>query len=294
MRLLFCGAGKGSWQMRGLQLGRALEAVLGPGSVRMTSNPTEADYRWADRIILIKKMAFGFAPRARKWDRPIIWDALDCWIQPGEAGLDESAALSLLQSHLATVKPDLMIGATEAMARAGRRLGQASVSLSHHCWTGLTPTPARSQISVVAYDGNPNALGHWEHDLRRACQARGWRFVLNPSNLASVDLLVALRDTRWDGWITRQWKSGVKLVNAICAGRPVITQPCAAFDEVQPIGTVIDDRRSLGEALDAWQDAASRQAVVTASQTRAAGFTVEALAHTYLGLLQEEPVAWVA
>jgi hypothetical protein len=48
----------------------------------------------------------------------------------------------------------------------------------------------------------------------------------------------------------REWKSGVKLGNAVAAGRPVITQNSAAFREIAPPGWAIETEEQLESALD--------------------------------------------
>lgn len=282
MHLLIVGSGKGSWEMRGVQLGAALGA-------RETSAPSERDWQWADLAILIKKRAITFAPAAHRAKVPIVWDALDFWSQPSENRCHAARALQVFEIQRRAIKPVLTIAATQAMAT-----DCGGVYLSHHSWQGLTPTPARARVHTVGYDGNDLYLGAWKAVLERACHARGWRFVINPKDLTQVDLLVAFRDGIRDGWICRQWKSGVKLVNAIAAGRPIITQPCAAWDELRPDGSVIDDPRDLDAALDRWSDHMTRSAVVDRAQVRAGEFAVETIAAQYRTILEHKVVRCAA
>ncbi len=269
MNLLIVGRGPGSWTMRGLQLGAALGA-------RVTSEPTDRDWHWAERVILVKRAGAIWAPRAHALGLPIIWDALDWWRQPFDNFLAEASARRLLAQALDVIRPALTIGATAAMAAAA-----GGVYLPHHGWAGLVPTPARPQIQTVGYDGNAIYLDTWRPVLERICAARGWALAINPADLSTVDVLVALRAGPWDGWMPRQWKSGVKLVNAILAGRPIVMQDTAAARELQPAGTVIATLADLPAALDSWQDADRRQAVVETSRTRAAAFSVQTIAAQY-------------
>jgi hypothetical protein len=272
MKLLMVGSGKGSFQMRGQQLGAALGA-------RVTSSPSEADVRWADVVVLIKKHAVTWAPLVHRVGTPIVWDALDCWKQPAENAADARRGLALLQAQIKVIKPTLVIGATEAMARAC-----GGVYLPHHSWSGLTPSPARDVTAlVVGYEGNALYLGRWKAAIEQACATRGWRFVINPPDLRVVDLFVAFRDGPWDGWICREWKSGVKVVNAMAAGRPIITQDSAAERELQPIGTVIETPAQLADACAYWGPVSVRQDAV-----RAAAFTLEAVAAQYRQILETQ------
>jgi hypothetical protein len=157
--------------------------------------------------------------------------------------------------------------------------------LPHHAWPDLTPTPAREQASVVAYQGSAAYLGRWEDWIDDACRARIWTFVINPPDIREADILVSFRDGPWDGWICREWKSGVKLVNAKALGRPVIGQPSAAWREVQPEGSHVERPDELGAAFDAWSGAPARAAVASAA-CALPSYRIDAVAAHYRTLLE--------
>lgn len=270
MNVLIVGTGPaGSFLIRGEQLGRAIGA-------RVTVAPTAADWAWAEVIVLVKRALEVYAPRAHETRRPVVWDALDFWRQPAENGLAAVDALALLRWLQQQYRPTLTIGATAAQATDA-----AGVYLPHHTWADLVPTPARATVSVVAYQGSPRYLGRWAERLHAECTRRGWRFVLNPPDLAAADLLVALRDEPWDGWMCRRWKSGVKLVNAIAAGRPVLMQPSAAADEIAGPGSLLDTAAELPAALERWADLAARTEAVVTCQRRAQAYTLPVIAAQY-------------
>lgn len=271
MNLLIVGTGQGSWAMRGQQLAAALGARIAP-------SPAPADLEWADLCVLVKHAGPRYAALVHAAGVPLVWDAVDFWRQPAENGLTEGAARTRLRETLRVIKPALTIGATTRMARAC-----GGAYLSHHCWQGLCPTPARERMQMVAYQGNASYLGRWRERLEQACARRGWTFVINPSDLREADLLIALRDGIWDGWMCREWKSGVKLVNAIAAGRPILRQDTAAAHDLCPAGTQIATTQDLSDALDEWTDCATRQAVVESST--AGSFAVESVAAVYRTLL---------
>lgn len=282
MNILILGTGKGSWAIRGIQLGAALGA-------RVLSDPTEADVKWADVVVLVKRAGLKWSKYVHSLGKPIVWDALDVWQQPRDHRFTEQQACAWLKSQIAAIRPDVTIGATEAMARVVK-----GVYLPHHGWPGLKPTPPRAEVRIVGYEGNPTYLGRWGTAIQQACLARGWTFVINPPALSEVDLLVAFRDGQWDGWICRAWKSGVKFVNAICAGRPIITQPCAAVDELEPIGSTIGDPAYLESALDHWARQSARQEAVDVSLKRAADFSVQFIADRYQKILAQQVRACVS
>lgn len=272
MNVLIIGSGQGSWAMRGVQLGAALGA-------RVTSTPVSADYAWADLIVLVKRAIYAHRDHAVRTGKPVIWDALDFWQQPSQNSLSQVPAVAAARH--AAGEGVRLIGATQAMAAA---LG--GTYLPHHCWHGLTPTPARREVRTVAYQGGAVYLGRWAAWLSEACMSRGWRFVVNPPDLSTADIIVSFRDGEWDGWICREWKSGVKVVNAIAAGRPLIGQDCAARRESIHFGSVVESVDQLGVALDYWADYHERAIVVEWATTRATRVTVEAIAAQYRTVLE--------
>lgn len=271
MNVLMVGNGQGSWIMRGQQLGAAMGA-------RVTTNPSDADWRWADLCVLVKMHGAKFAPAAHRYGVPIVWDALDFWRQPADNQSDEKRAKALLQAQITAIKPALVVCATQAMADAC-----GGVYLPHHCWAGLESTPARVDVQTVAYEGNALYLGRWRHELEESCKARGWNFVINPPDLRQADIIVALRDGPWDGWICREWKSGVKVVNAIAAGRPVVSQMTAAFAELKPVGFRVDTIADLDVALASCALKSIRD--LSASQVQARALNVQQAAARYQAIL---------
>ncbi len=274
MNVLLVGAGKGSWTMRGVQLGAALGA-------RVTSSPTVGDFGWSDVVVLVKRAGAVYATQAQKAGRPIVWDALDFWSQPGDHRLTASQATALLHAQIRVIKPALTIGATEAMAQACD-----GVYLAHHSWAGLHPTPARERVETVGYEGNPAYLGKWAPAIQAECARRGWTFVINPPDLSAVDLCVAFRDDPWDGWICRAWKSGVKIVNAIAAGRPILTQASTAARELKPVGQLVETPSAIAAAFESWTTRPVRDAAAICGGQDAPAFTLAAVAERYRQILQ--------
>lgn len=272
MNLLMVGSGGGSWTMRGQQLGGVLGA-------RVVGTPSQDDLQWADLVVLVKRAAFDWAPLVHKAGKPIVWDALDFWQQPEQNGSTETAALGLLKAALTYVKPTLVIGATAAMARA-----VDGVYLPHHTWKGLTPAAARSTVRFVGYQGTRKYLGQWGRAVMDECHRRGWKFVLNPADLRECDLLVAFRDGPFDGWMCREWKSGVKLVNAMASGRPMITQDSAAWREIRPVGCTVQTQAELSRAFDLWGSHPMRQTAVDQDWAR---YALASVANTYQQVLSD-------
>lgn len=274
MKILMVGHGAGSWRMRGEQLGAALGA-------RVVCDPTPADLAWADVAIAVKRAAFQHGPSIRAAGVPLVWDALDFWAQPNQNAYDVPAAKELLARTIAQVKPDLVIGATMDMADDA-----GGLYLPHHGYDWPTPV-VRERIQTIGYLGRQDYLGRWAGWIASECAYRGWRFLCNPppADFGLIDVLVALRDGTWDGYMCRRWKSGVKVVNAVLAGRPLITQPNAAVEEIDPpeaqVITAFDQFVGACDALTVDR----RRLCAAVSMDLAKRYTVTAIAQDYRMML---------
>ena len=100
---------------------------------------------------------------------------------------------------------------------------------------------------------------------------------------------MAFRDGQWDGWACRAWKSGVKLVNAIAAGRPVLTQASAARREIQPPGSLVERPDDLELALDIWTPKWARENAYEECRVLAPRYWLDVVAEQYRLLLDEVP-----
>jgi len=237
-KILFVGEGAGSWEVRGRQIGKALGA-------RVTTQPTRDDWRWADLVILVKRAVDTWGATAKAVGVPAVWDVLDYWRQPEDNQRPADACIADVLQRRDRYRLAGLIGATQAMAD-----DIGGVYIPHHARPGLAPVAPRGRVKVVAYEGTKKYLGSWLNALTAACEARGLQMAVNPPSLAAVDVVVAFRDGKWDGWACRRWKSGVKYVNALTAGKPVLTQDTAGYQEIRPVGLMISAADQLGAALD--------------------------------------------
>lgn len=276
MRILMVGGdGRGAFQMRAQQLGQAMGA-------RVTTRPTRADWAWADLVVLVKHGAPVWGTYARKFTKaPVVWDVLDYWRQPDENQAPVATLRARVLDMAETIGARLIVGATEAMAQD---LG--GVFLPHHCRLGLAPTPPRdTDRIVVAYDGRSKYLGSWRRALETACLGLGTSFVVNPPDLSKVDVLVSLRGEQHDGEVCRRWKSGVKFVNALVAGRPIVSQSCAAQTEMALPGAVVASAGDLSAALQ--RAIEQRESAYVNALAHAHNYTLEAVAERYRSILEQ-------
>jgi hypothetical protein len=281
MRVLVVGSdGHGSFKVRGRQLGDAIGA-------RVTTHPNAQDWVWADVVVLVKHAATVWGIHAKRSKKPIVWDVLDIWRQPE----DNQVSVERIRQKVFDVRDVVgiktLIGATRAMAD---QLG--GVYLPHHSRPGLAPAPVREGAVTVAYEGQAKYLGSWRGQLEDACAELGMTFVVNPADIREADVIVALRGERWDGDVCRQWKSGVKVVNAVVAGRPMLGQMCAAWDEIVPVGAAMTSAEAdLRHGLRAVSDVDVRRQAYQRGVERAAQFSLPAIARTYRVILESAVAA---
>lgn len=249
MNILVTGkGGNGSWAIRGEQMGRALGAVVQPMAI---------DVAAYDVAIVVKRTPGDLISRIRRAGVPLVYDMVDAWPQPEGNHWGRELCMAWLRSKIEEVKPSAIVAATNAMAADCAEFGVPVICIPHHCRPGIQINPIREHVRTVGYEGAEHYLGRWKPMLESECRRRGWSFVVNPVNLAEVDIVVALRDA--EGYAARHWKSGVKLSNAQGSGTPFIGGREAGYVE-QAVGSAekwADTDLGLVRSLDAltpWQE----------------------------------------
>lgn len=213
-RVVVTGNGKsGSWKIRGAQLGAAIGAEVTPHAVSLSR---------ADLLVIVKRVDPRSLTAARTAKLKIVWDVVDAWPQPHGNLWARVTCLEWLERTIKTVKPYAIIAATQTMTHDIAEIGFKGpvLALPHHARPGQTINPIRREVKTVGYEGGVAYLGKWQHILETECWRRNWKFVLNPSQLADLDIVVALREA--DGYAAKNWKSNVKLANAQGSGTPII------------------------------------------------------------------------
>lgn len=217
MRLLFTGrGGSGSWAIRGEQLGRACGAEV-------KAKATLDDCRSVDLIVVVKKITEETLAALRGSGRPWVLDVLDLFPQPGCSAWSSGEAIGWVQSRLRKLAPTAVIWPNHRM-RQDCDVGLPSLVLPHHYRPGIQRNPIRETVQVVGYEGAEAYIAKWRPVIEFQCKRRGWKFVVNPSHLADLDIVLALRSGQWDCYATTHWKSNVKLANAHGSGTPFVGQ----------------------------------------------------------------------
>lgn len=276
VHLLMTGKGaSGSWQIRGVQLGQTLRAAVVPNAKDLVP------YNLA---VLVKRQTTDLLERFHQSKVPLIWDVVDAWPQPIGNAWHKERCLEWLAGEVKTIRPAGIVAATRAMARDCEGFGVPVLALPHHARPGLRQNPIRP-LKVLGYEGGEKYLGRWLPIIKRQCSARGLRFVINPTEVADVDVLVALRDC--DGYAPRNWKSNVKLANAQGSGTPVICNREAGYLETAcGAERWADDEAEFAAALDALESTEVRRSA--AQVLRAAAPSIDSVTATYLQWLRSE------
>jgi hypothetical protein len=206
----------GSWQIRSRQLATA----RAQWSSREGLGPDDIE---GNEVFCAVKRPYRARMRMlRALGRVVIYDALDCWRQPDDdARLDD---LDKIRRHFADwfgeLHADGVIFPDRAMLDDLGDLAPDPVCIYHHFWPGLAPIEVRPRARLVGYQGDPRYLGPWRARIDRACKRLGLRFVVNPDDLRSIDIGVAVRGGVHSSLLARRYKSNVKLANFYGAAIP--------------------------------------------------------------------------
>lgn len=277
MQILMTGRGtSGSWQIRGVQLGRALGATV---------MPEARDVAPYDVAVLVKRPTSDLLQRIHGADVPLIWDVVDAWPQPRGNEWTRAQCLEWLYETQRLVRPAGIVAATQEMAKDCTPLfGLTPVlTLPHHARPGLRRNPIRERVLTVGYEGGEQYIEKWRPVIEAECARRGWAFVTQPAELADVDIVLALRDST--GYAPRAWKSNVKLANAQGSGTPIVCCLESGYLETQSGGEYwVVTPKGLSTAFDALTPQAAR--IEASRLLLAAAPSLQSVADTYSQWLQ--------
>lgn len=243
MKILFTGrGGSGSWQIRGIQIGAALGA-------RVVPNASADDLAWADIVIAVKRIPGDLLHRIRASGKPWVYDVIDAYPQPEAGSWSADKARRWVQALMAGLEPDAVIWPSAGMQACSPYL--RGTVIHHHYRPSIKRNPIRQKMEVIGYEGAPQYLAEWKPALEQAAAKIGARFVINPANLADLDVVVALRGKEHNGWVQRMFKSNVKMANAQGSGTPMICNASRTYwDTADEKVQWVASPDQLGDALD--------------------------------------------
>jgi hypothetical protein len=240
VRVLFTGRGtSGSWQCRGVQLGGEL------GNVQ----PKVTSFDGADLVVMVKRPAPGQIEALQRSGKPWVWDVVDFYPQPLCTKWTRQESIEWVRSQIERAKPNGVIWPNQRMADdCGGTLPDCVVY--HHHRPLPHPRRTSNAVRVVGYEGSPRYLGRWIKTVQKACHARGLTFTTKGTPW-DFDICLAVRDSEFNGYAQRHWKSNVKLANCHGAGTPFIGAREDGYLETAVGGEVwCDDRGEFAECLN--------------------------------------------
>lgn len=272
--ILFTGKGtSGSWQIRGAQIAKALDGKAAPLA-------SLEDCKAAEIVVAVKRVPDSLLANIRKSGKPWAWDVVDAYPQPQCSRWSRDDSLRWLSGEVARLKPDMVIFPNQRMADD---YGSGEV-IYHHHRPGIAVNPIRDRIRAVGYEGSAKYIEGWSDTIKRECQKRGAEFIVNPSSLADVDVVLAVRGDGWNGYPQERWKSNVKLANAHGSGAPFVGAKEDGYLETQTGAECwVESANDVGRALDALESKRTRLEVQ--KQFLCAAYTVEKAARRYREVL---------
>jgi hypothetical protein len=270
----------GAWQIRGVQVASARS------NWRALRDPTRAEIAAADIVSIIKHADPVVLARIRRAGKPIVHDTVDCWAQPDDEVRVNSAAAAqkLFDGIFAPLAPVAgTIFATMRMREDLRHLVSRSAVIHHHARPDIVAAPPRAGFQVLGYEGSERYLGPWAERIEAISAERGLAFVVNPASLGEIDAGIALRGGEWDGYMSRNYKSNVKLVNLQAAGRPaIVARNAAGYLETDGgHAFFVDSEDDIKKALDRLASADLRQRLFERQTAFAARFSLAAVADEF-------------
>jgi hypothetical protein len=256
VKILVTGKGgeTGSWKIRGDQLGTALGATVKPLA-------TFADFKTCDLAVVVKRTPSCVLDGLLRSKKPWVFDAVDFYPQPEASHWTREEAIAWVRGQINQFRPTAVVWPCQRMMDdCGGNL--PGMVLKHHHRPVMRVNPVRESVTRVGYDGDNRYLADWREELHLECLNRGWRFIVNPDHLADVDIAVAFRGGRWNGYVQQHWKSNVKLANAHASGTPFVGQrECGYVETSTGAEYWVANRSELKTAFDWLEPLESREEI---------------------------------
>jgi hypothetical protein len=227
MKLLFTGKGgkSGSWQIRAREVGEALGATV-------KAHSTLEECQAADVIVVVKRITPQLLANIRASGRPWVFDTVDFFPQPDCTVWSREQTIEWVRGRLDFMQPTGVVFANQRMQQDIGWAGPQT-AIYHHHRPGIRINPIREKIQTIGYEGAPQFIEGWEAAIGEACADLGCAFTVNPRELADLDVVLALRGPRHNGYAQQHFKSNIKLANAHASGTPFIGMPEDGYEETR-------------------------------------------------------------
>lgn len=211
----------GSWKIRGEQIAAQRSKWVAAGEI------TDNLLGEFEIFCVVKYFKPGWEELLKKHKKIVVIDVVDGWRQPADHATVKNPenAQQLFKKRWRKWRfADAFIFPTMAMKEDLHRLVPLSSVIYHHFRPGMDINPIRPNVQSIGYEGSPEFLGNWCTVLDNYCKAHNIDFIINPTSLSSIDIGVAVRGNEHDSYLTRRYKSNVKLANFYGSGTPCAVQ----------------------------------------------------------------------
>ena len=207
----------GSWEIRGKQIAEMRANWIA------INKPSEEVISKSDIICIVKKPNLKLIDIARKRNIPLVYDIVDSWNQPDDDALykNDKQARDFFLKKWNEIDADAYIFPTRNMEMVLGSLVSLKTTIYHHYWPQIKINPIREKVRKVGYEG-VHFLGDWEQKIEKICNERGIEFVINPDEFTDMDIVVLTRGGDYASYLARNFKSNVKLANAMGSGTPAL------------------------------------------------------------------------
>ncbi len=276
VRVCFCGLNRGgSWQIRGVQVASART------NWKAIAEPSPRVWDDFDVFCYIKHPDRERMNALKAGGKTVVLDIVDGWRQPEDGLLhgDLPSARRLFEEKWRGLPVSAWIYPDRTMWEDFRDVAPGEV-LYHHFRPDLLSRPARSKALTLAYEGDERFLGPWRGAIETLAKRFGLTFVINPPDLAEMDLGIAARGGEHDSFLARRYKSNVKLANFIGAGVPcLVPSEADAYRETAPEGVrFFSTEAELEQGLGELMNAAERARIKAVFAKTRGAFALETLA----------------
>ena len=264
MNILITGTGHGgSWQIRASQLGKVLDAQVVPLA-------NDIQISRADVVINVKHTVPNI-----KYATVSVLDIIDAYPQPTCMSCEKNACIEWGRRYCAPYT--YTIAATHKMQQDLK----TDFWLRHHYRPGIIENQIKQNIKTIGYEGRSKYIGTYLPIIEQQCKIRGWQFVVNPINVADCDVILAIRDKPWKGYATDNWKSCVKMSNAIGSLTPLIALNEQGYQETNLPFVAIQKATELSGVFDKISDFKCRADMAMQYKNAKNYYSIETIGQEY-------------
>jgi hypothetical protein len=281
MKVLFTRSPEGgTWAVRAVQIASMRDDWQAKSVLEITKRELAA----FDLVVLVKRPAPQLLEMVRAVGVPLIYDIIDIWPQDMPFQRPVKDSVDFIWQVVQYIQPNGLIFATRQMMLDIIGDGvPGCATIYHHSRHGQAKNPIRPKVKNVGYEGEARFLGDWLPFMEQTCARRAWRFVVNPSSIAELDIAIAMRGFPHDGETEARWKSNIKLANLIDTGTPCVLASESGYMETAPVGfdSYAGSFAEMDARLDALTPLAARQSMSQSLKSVAGSFTLEKIADDY-------------